>query len=214
MQQYCTTSSRGFQLIVILLATFLLSSTYDHSAGMKKKYHIEDGSRLYLKGTSNVNSFTCDCEDRHDPKVLEAETNGGYARFRNADITLRSKNFNCHNRKIDADMQKALKADQYPNIKVVLVDTWQDAKCLNGQCKDWFNVQAKVNITIANVTHQESIAAKAKVIGTNRIQLQGEKALQMSAFGIAPPEAMFGMIKVNDWISFHFDLFVNVDEVL
>jgi len=50
------------------------------------------------------------------------------------------------------------------------------------------------------------------MLGPNRFQLRGEKWLKMSSFGIIPPEAMFGMIKVNDDITFHFDLVVVVDE--
>jgi hypothetical protein len=110
-------------------------------------------------------------------------------------------------------MQKALKADQYPFIKISLVDTWQDPKYLDGTCKEWFDVQANVNVTITHVTRLQSIPAKARIIGPNRFQLRGESALQMTAFGISPPEAMMGMIKVNDWISFHFDLTIVVDEV-
>lgn len=200
-----------FNLLFLAGIAVLMSST--ETTFDRKRYSIEPGSRLYLKGTSNVNSFTCDCEEQYGGQVLEVERNGGYARFRNVDLALRTKNFDCHNRKIDVDMQKALKADQFPQIKVTLVDTWQNPNCLDGNCKDWFDVQANVKMTITNVTKTLSIPAKAKKLGPNRFQLQGESALQMSAFGITPPEAMFGMIKVNDWISFHFDLFVAIDEV-
>ena len=199
-----------YQFLFIAGIVCLMGST---TAWEKKRYYLESGSRLYLKGTSNVNAFTCDCDDQYNGQVLEVERNGGYARFRNGVLMLKSKNFDCHNRKIDCDMQKALNADKYPHIKISLVDTWQNPKCLDGNCKDWFDVQANVNITITNVTKTQSIPAKAKILGPNRFQLRGENALQMSAFGITPPEAMFGMIKVNDWISFHFDLVVVVEEV-
>jgi hypothetical protein len=188
----------------------LLSNT---TAMEKKRYQIENGSRLYLKGTSNVNSFTCDCEDQYFGQEMEVDRKGGYARFNKVDLILKSRNFDCHNRKIDNDMQKALKTDQYPHIKISLVDTWQNPKCLDGACKDWFDVQANVHITITNVTKKQSIPAKARMLGSNRFQLRGQNALQMSAFGIDPPEAMMGMIKVNDWITFHFDLLVLVDEI-
>ena len=188
----------------------LLGST---AAGDKKRYYIEQGSRLYLNGSSNVNEFTCDCEDQLGGQVLDVERNGGYARFRNVELQLNARNFNCHNRKIDHDMQLALKASQYPHIKITLVDTWQNPKCLEGTCKEWFDVKANIKLTITNVTKLQTIPAQAKMLGPNRFQLRGENALQMSDFGISPPEAMFGMIKVNDRISFHFDLLVVVDEI-
>lgn len=197
-----------------ILSLSLLSFIADSNLSARKKIRIEDQSRLYLQGTSNVNSFTCDCEDRFEAQLIEAESGNGYSRFRNAGLVLRVKSLNCKNRKIDTDLQKALMADQYPNIQVVLLDSWQTAKCADGSCYDWFDVQANVMITIARVNSKEFIRAKARMLGPNRFQLKGEKWLKMSAFGITPPEAMFGMIKVNDDISFHFDLVVTVDEHL
>lgn len=190
---------------------FLISSS--HLATDRKRYQIQEGSKLYLKGSSNVNEFACSCGDQYEGQVMEVERKGGNARFHNVELRLKTKSFDCKNRKIDQDMQKALQADRFPHIKIALVETWQNPKCLEGECKDWFDVQAKVNITITNVTKLQSIPAKARILGPNRFQLRGENALQMSAFGISPPEAMFGMIKVNDWITFHFDLIVHVDEV-
>lgn len=199
-----------FQVFLLTGFVFLLGNT---TASEKKRFTIEQGSRLYLKGTSNVNSFACDCPDQYAVQMLEVERNGGYARFRHVDLLLKSRNFDCHNRKIDADMQKALKADQFPYIKVTLEDSWQNPECLEGKCKDWFEVKANVQITITGVSKRQFIPAQARMIGPGRFQLRGESALQMSAFGITPPEAMFGMIKVNDWITLHFDLMVLVDEV-
>ena len=204
-------NNRWFSQLLFSFGILMLLGS--HSAGEKKRYQIESGSKLYINGTSNVNKFTCDCEDQYGGQILEAERNGGYVRYRNVDLLLKSKNFDCHNRKIDKDMQQALKADGYPYIKVSLVDTWQDPNCLDIQCKDWFDVKANVKITITNVTKTLSIAAKAKVLGPNRFQLQGQSPVQMSAFGIDPPEALMGMIKVNDWITFHFELIVRVEEL-
>ncbi len=199
-----------FNFLLLIGIVCLMGNT---TAFEKKRYHIESSSRLYLKGTSNVNAFTCDCEDQYAGQILEVERKGGYARFRNVDLLLKSKNFDCHNRKIDNDMQKALKTKHFPYIKISLVDTWQDSKCLDGDCKDWFDVQANVNITITDVTKLQSIPAKARMLAPGRFQLLGQNALQMSAFGIDPPEAMMGMIKVNDWITFHFDLIILIDEI-
>lgn len=209
---YCKTSWACHFLLLIAAIVFSASTTA-HSTFLKKRYHIQEGSKLYLKGTSNVNKFTCDCPDQYNAQVLEVERKEGHARFRNVHLLLKTKNFDCHNRKIDNDIQKALKSDQFPHIKIALSDTWQHGKCLDGGCKDWFDVQAKVHLTITNVTKEQSIPAKARMISPHRFELRGENSLQMSSFGIAPPEAMFGMIKVNDWITFYFDLIVQVDEV-
>lgn len=197
-----------YNMLLLALGLLLLDNTSIPNGGLKKRYRIEEGSQLYLKGSSNVNTFTCDCEDKYTDQLLDIERSGGYARFKNMDLLLKIKNFNCHNRKIDDDMQKALKADQYPYIRISLIDSWQNARCLEGGCKGWFDVQAKVNVSITNVVKEQTIAARVRLLGPDKFQLQGNSALQMSAFGVKPPEAMFGMIKVNDWINFHFDLII------
>ena len=202
---------RSFVLFVA--GFFLMAASSFHSGFAKKRFYLEEGSRLYLKGSSNVNTFTCDCEDRYGAQTIETERQHGYVKFRNVELRLKTKKFDCKNRKIDADLQKALKADKYPNIKVSLLETKQNEKCLNGDCAGWFDVQAKANITITQTTKEVTIPAKAKKLGSNRLQLMGQKDLYMSTFGVDPPEAMFGMIKVDDLITFHFDLVITVDEV-
>lgn len=202
---------------VLLIATIFLvgaRSGLPVADPVKVRYQIESESKLYLKGTTNVNTFSCDCTDRFPYKYLEAESQGGHTRYKNAGIRITVGNFNCRNRKIEADLQDAMKADKYPYISIDLAETWQDEKCLNGGCKDWFDVQAKVRITITNITKERSVAARAKVIGKNRFQLRGEESMNMSEFGIHPPHAMFGLIKVNDLITFCFDLTVQAGENL
>jgi len=202
------------QAFILLLATiFLFGAKPVYDTG-KVRYQIESQSKLYLKGTTNVNEFSCDCTDRFQPQNIEVESKGGHSKFKNTGIRITVQNFNCRNRKIESDLQDAMKADKYPNISIDLTESWQDEKCLTGGCKDWFDVQTKVRITITNVTKTRSIAAKAKVIGKHRFQLRGEESLNMSEFGIKPPHAMFGLIKVNDKITFHFDLIVQADENL
>jgi hypothetical protein len=93
------------------------------------------------------------------------------------------------------------------------MDALQDVKCLHGGCKDWFDLQANVHITLKETTKKEFLNAKVKVLGPNLFQVRGEKALQMSAYGINPPEALFGMIKVNDAIIFKFDLILSVEPI-
>ena len=197
-------------LILLVLSLFALFGASAHTVLRIKSYQLEETSKLYLKGTTNINAFTCECQERYQENTVEAEINGGHVRLRRAELMMRPAMFNCHNRKIETDLQKALKADQHPGIKIALTEVWIDPKCLEGACKDWFDVSAKVQITLAGNTRSEHLAAKAKSLGNNRFLISGSKALQMTAFGVTPPEAMFGMIKVNDWINFHFDLSVAV----
>ena len=79
------------KFLFVIAAIFLTGSTDVDTNSAKKRYHIKEGSKLYLKGTSNVNAFTCDCEDQYTQQTLEIERSGGYARFRNVELLLKSK---------------------------------------------------------------------------------------------------------------------------
>jgi len=181
---------------------------------VKKQFTIEDNSRLFLKGTSNVNKFTCDCEDSYPKQTLEVESTGAQARFQNTSLSIATRKFNCHNGKMDHDMQKALKAEKYPHIRVELLETKQDVSHLKSGNSNWFEVQAKAKLTICGVTRTQHVAAKAQLISPGYFRLCGYQSILMTDFGIDPPTALLGMIKVNNEIEFHFDLYVRVSEVM
>ena len=199
-----------FLYLCLFTGIILLTGGSSGPAILKKRYQIENNSSIFLKGTSTVNEFTCKCEERFGEQQVEAEQTDNHARFKNTELWVPIKKFNCKNSRIDADMQRALQAEKYPHIKITLIDCWQNNKCMNGRCADWFDVKANISISLSGATRKEIITARAKAIATNKFQLIGEKAVQMSSFGVTPPEAMFGMIKVNDWISLHFDLMVSL----
>jgi hypothetical protein len=205
----------GLGFCWMLLSAFNFTNlVLEHHApiAMKKRFFIEEGSRLYIKGTSNVNSFTCDCLDRWQAQTVELENNGTKAAFKNTLLQITTKKLDCHNGKIDQDLQKALKAHIFPFIKIELLETTQDGNALKGNTSSWTNVQAKVRMTIAGVTKNQILQGKIRKTDPNRISLNGEKALKMSDFGVDPPEAMFGLIKVNDDITIHFELNVRVED--
>lgn len=181
---------------------------------VKKRFLIEDNSRLFLKGTSNVNKFTCDCEDSYPAQTFEVESTGPQAKFQNTGLTLATRKFNCHNAKMDHDMQKALKADKYPTIRVDLLETKQDMNQLKSGARNGFEVQAKAKLTICGVTRSQQVIAKAQVLSDGYFRLTGYQSILMTDFGIEPPTALFGMIQVDNKIDFHFDLYVRVSEVM
>ncbi len=210
------TSLSVLRMLVVLVGGMMLcgaAGSFSSASGnlFKKRYTIESGSRLYLNGTTNVNSFTCHCEDQFGSRYAELENRGWQTQFRDANLEITVANLDCRNRRIEADLQKALQAQDYPTIKLSLLETTQNPDCIDGKCSGWFDIYAKMNLTITSVTRVQHLHARAKMLGPKRIQLVGEQQLRMTDFGITPPEAMLGMIKVNDNIDFHFDLIVSTD---
>ena len=180
----------------------------------KKQFTILKTSKLFLTGTTNVNTFKCDCEDYFPPQTFSAEKNGNTASFRNASIKMRTQKFNCKNAKMNRDMHKALKADKFPQIQIALVEThFNPDQLKNGNSDHWYDVRAKVHLTITDVRRTQIIQAKYQKHSTNRFTLRGAKSLKMTDYGIEPPEALFGLIKVDDEITFNFNLDVAIEDI-
>jgi len=202
-----------FFLLLIVLGIFGTSASLIAPGFLpeKKRYAIIKPSRLFLKGTTNVNRFTCDCEDQFVPQELEVEVGDATSRFQNTRLGMTTRKFNCKNRKMDRDLQKALNAEEYPKIFIDLLETRYNPEHLKNLETGWFELEAKVNLTIAGVTKVKRIKAQARRTSENQFALKGAEAVQMSEFGIDPPTAMFGLIKVDDLITFHFDLTIQVE---
>lgn len=171
------------------------------------RYRLGVGSALYLKGNTNVHEFSCWCQESFTPDEMEWVRLGRVYFCRGAELSLRVRQFGCNNRKIDLDLQRAMQADTYPWIRVTLVSV--DAGGITG---GEGLVHAEVDLTLTQVTHRERVAVHVRNLGDHRFSFKGKKEIQMSRYGITPPQALFGMIQVQDWIAFHFDIVIQVDE--
>ena len=106
--------------------------------------------------------------------------------------------------------KRALKADQYPTVELELTNLHISSSNLSQLEDQWAEATAKVNITLAGVTKTQFVRVKVKRAGSSALQIDGSKSLKMTDFEITPPEVLFGMIKVNDQITLHFNLNVQI----
>lgn len=180
----------------------------------KKRFSVVQPSKLYLTGTTNVNTFKCDCEDSFVALPLEVENTDAVAKFRNTRLSMTTRKFNCRNAKMDRDMHKALQAETYPKIRIDLLETRHNPEQVKSAGTGWFAVDARVQLTITGVTKEKRIQAQARKLSATRFALKGEQSLKMTEFGIDPPVALFGLIKVDDLITFHFDLTIQVEDAV
>jgi hypothetical protein len=169
--------------------------------------HIEEGSRLFLEGTSNINSFECLCKDQFGARTAKASVDEGGRRvtFTNTSLALKTQTLDCDNSKINRDLCAALRADEYPNITITL----HEAIVEGGLNEDgWADITATATLTITDQSRKLPLSVKGKRLSGNRFRFVSVKELMMTDFGIEPPTALFGLIKVRDKIKINFDLIV------
>ncbi len=172
-------------------------------------YYIDAGSRLTIDGSSNVNKFTCACNQQFPQSTLRFDLSDGgrSARFTNAGLSIRTKSLDCGNNQMNKDMYQTLRADQHPNIRIDLTRAQlQEAGQLSDT--DWTPLKATSTLTIAGVSKPVVFEVKAKRVSADRIRLMASKEVLMTDFHIDPPRAMLGLIKVNDAIRINMDLTV------
>lgn len=200
----------GFSIAGFLL---LLSFTNPKWGSFSKEMvvNIDENSRLMLKGSSNVNQFSCDCQQKFPQShfLLETKDDGSKAVFKGSVLQIATQELNCHNKGINKDLCEALKSKQYPYIKIELTEAAQHASLGAGQ---WSNIDATALITITNVCRKIPLQIKGTKIIGNQYRFVSSRSVKMSDFGVKPPEALFGFIKVNDDIAINFDLLVNIVE--
>lgn len=111
-------------------------------------------------------------------------------------------------RPMENDMSRALKADRHGSIG------FRFAGLRSGITHDIdggaFRATISGRLSLAGVTREVAFLANAQRISRSQFRLTADMPVRMTEFGIAPPRALFGMIKAADELSVRLDLIVEV----
>lgn len=206
---------------LLLLSVFLLllfASAFAPLPFDEHQYQIETNSQLVIAGTSNVNEFTCDCSCERDftRSTLEFSQHPESNRidFANARLKLTTTNLDCGHKIMNKDLYETLRAKDFPHISITLLQAEIPAQ--NQQrfvsLDRWMDIDAFTRITIAGQNKRVHIPVKGRRLEGDRFHFTGEISLNMTDFGLEPPSAMLGLIKVNDKITIQLDLVVQILE--
>lgn len=171
---------------------------------------IHPSSQLSLFGSSNINKFQCDCTDEFPRSTLKFNRgkNGTSATFSNAILNIRAGALDCGNKLMNKDLYKTLKGDEYPEIQIELLQVKQLNDAKPGA---WSNQLVEAALTIAGVRKTIELSVRAQQTDPDRFHFVSDKNILMTEFGLIPPKALMGTIKVNDLIRIHMDMVVGVE---
>ena len=198
---------RTFQIVsALILALFALGFvTSDEAFRFKMSYTIEPQSNLFIKGTTNINSFECVALDAFPVQQISGAIYPAKktAELKGAHIELTVRKLDCENSKINRDLCEALNEDQYPTIGIQIHTARLTTLDLT---KTWIDIEVDATLTISGVAKRVKLQAKGKQLSPGSFQFIGEKHIKMSDFGVEPPTALFGLIQVDDEVSIHLDV--------
>ena len=163
---------------------------------------LRDGSRLWLEGDSNLFAWTCDATQL-DPelRVERPSPQAPPTRVDRAVLDVPVGKIECGHARMNENLRKALKADDFPSITFVVTgaeffDVGEGA----------LEVLARGNLYVAGVGRDLQFQVSGTDTGDGALRIQGRVAIQMTDFGIQPPTAMMGLLKTKNEVTIRFDL--------
>jgi polyisoprenoid-binding protein YceI len=200
-----------FSLVLLMSAAvapqFLATTT-------TRAYRIQPGSILRLEGKTNVGTFKCACEDQFRQQTFTAHqtSKANFAEFSATALDVRTKSFDCGNKMMNRDLYRALNADQYPTVRIELLRVIENECSLLRDCEgEWVTMKVQMRLTINGQEQEYWLDVTGKKNASADFRFIGSKQLCMSDFGVTPPTAMMGAVKVQDEIRIYFDLAVKVE---
>jgi hypothetical protein len=208
-------------LILILLAAMPAAATAEST-------RLVSGapSKLVLQGSSNVATWRCSGTTldgamevaaplQHINNIIDRIEDGKVALLTAAtakfpqptfQLTVPVHTLRCGNRRMERDMYQALRSEQHPTIE------FRFAELIGGVNHDidGGSYHAKIAgvLSLAGAKRNVTIDVEAERITPNRFRLRARLPLRMTDFRIAPPTALFGMVKAKDELTVQFDLYL------
>lgn len=184
-----------------LILTLSLVSFRPNEKDLANAWVVEKNSTLAIDGSSNINKFTCDIKEYLKIDTLKSVNHAQSKKFmfHNSSLSIDIKRFDCHHKFITADFRKMLKAETYPDLRIhfVSLDEIHEAGIVKGL----------VDIELAGRRRRMEVEYKCSHIGGNQLRLQGDKIMKFSDFQLVPPKKIGGLIRINEEINVHFNLF-------
>lgn len=171
---------------------------------------VASASRLWFEGSSNVNQFECDAENYSGEALLpgyqeQAEFIDHVTEILSSvKLEIEVDSIECGQRKMNKDLQKALKAETFPEITF----NFMEAELINPpqSYQDAFDVEVHGELTVAGNTREIRFMTEAYFINDERFRATGQTTIKMTDFGVEPPTALMGLIRADDELTVHFDL--------
>jgi polyisoprenoid-binding protein YceI len=197
-----TGTYKGFSAWILAGVLLLAGAT---GAESQTRLDLTDESRLWIEGSSSVNTFTC----------VAGEVDGG-GLFREvpdsalveAELRVPVRRFDCGKDRMNKDMYAALKAKDYPEIHFRLEDVDLEEPAAGAGT---YSLQVTGQLTIAGTERTFELPVEALQSADGTYRAAGRLPLLMSDFGIDPPTALLGLIKAHNEITVCFDLVATAD---
>lgn len=182
-------------LLYPVLSSFIKGNTYDTGEALIK---LMPDSTLEIRGKTNINKFNCifAINNIDAPLKVDFQESENALKFRNTQLLLDNDCFDCGNNMMNKDLRKLLKSDEFPHIKLALVQVHKSSQ------KD--QALAEVDISLAGNTKRYLLPVD--VSNKKQLSYSGSMDLNIYDFDLEAPKKLMGAVKVSNIIKIVFDL--------
>ena len=190
-------------LLVIVFCTKTLSGVAQPAAEIVK-WVVEKNSTLTVAGKSNVNTFTCIISQYDFNDTIYCYSNSNKPIRLTGNLRMNVLSFDCHSNLITKDLQKTLKADDYPRmtIRFISLQAMPLFAAKTEFIKGWLEVE------LAGVTKRFELNYSFTKNEAKCIRLTGARSFTFSDFNLSPPQKFAGLIKIKDDFDVNFQLVI------
>jgi len=157
---------------------------------------VQHTSHLRVNGKTNVNQFNCVVPDYSgtDSLVCILPLSGGEVCRVSGSMLIPIAAFDCHHRMMTKDLQKTLKMEEHPVMRI----DFKNFSHLPSKLNTGASLTANAEIRLAGVTRRYNLIFVVKNVIGNNLDLKATQAILFSDFKLIPPSKLGGTIRVKD----------------
>ncbi|MDW7693936.1 YceI family protein [Flammeovirgaceae bacterium SG7u.111] len=163
-----------------------------------QNFKVSDKSKVTIEGTSTMHDWESVVQNVSGSGVFTIE-NGQLKNISSLNVTFVVKSIESGKSKMNSLTYDALKEKTNPNITLKITKI----KSISAS-----SIDAEGTLTIAGKSQTVNVKGKPTVSG-NTVTITGEKEIDMTAYGMEPPTAMLGTIKVGKVVTIKYNLILN-----
>jgi len=172
---------------------------------------VRPESKITLAGRSNVHDWACNSSTfsatiELAPSYATNPLSSVAKPITKVVVTIPVRSLKCGHGKMDGNMYKALRADEFPEIKYVM-GTYE-AKS-DETSADKFAAITTGELTVAGTTAKVEIPITAVRKDGGSMVAEGTARLLITDFGIKPPVAMLGTLRTKNEIEVKFTILLD-----
>ncbi len=163
--------------------------------------------RVWFTGSSNIRNFSCNAKQVYvsaeaAPEDFDRTKEDGIPAVKRAALLVPVRSLDCGIGLQNTHLFEALAATEYPTISFALSGYSVEPS------ETVHRVRMNGALRIAGVERQVVVRGSAVRDASGQWILRGDREISVRDFGVAPPRRFFGLLRVRDEVTVHFEVAV------